>query len=231
MSLTFQEYFVRFERAAIRHKAHLTPLSNGGCIARFGIGPCFAIMSGLHGDEGSGPLSILEWLEALPVETPLRHQFWIAPLVNDDGWDQGKREWQNLDLNRSFNGAAPDFLATIMMDLEIARPDLFLDLHEDSYYEGPYLFQFTGDTHPLVTQLASNLDFETEPWSDLAAWETASETYVRRLGCDYTVTIEVPPVWPLEKRIQKNIQVITWLQENVMLNDRSANQLTQISMI
>jgi len=217
MSLTFQEYFVRFERAALRHKAHLTNLSNNGCIAQFGIGPCFAMMSGLHGDERSGPLAILEWLENLPVEYPLRHRLWIAPLINDDGWNNNKREWHGLDVNRSFNGSAPDFLKTIMMDLDTARPRQFLDLHEDSDFGFPYLFKFTGDEHTLAEQLASHLDLHMQIWSDFAEWETASEVYVRRLGCDYSVTVEVPPQWSLQDRIRLNIQVITWLQENTGL--------------
>jgi hypothetical protein len=215
MPLSFQEYFVRFERAALYQKAHLIQLSNGGCIAQFGTGFRFAIMSGLHGDEPSGPLAILEWLENLPENYSFNNHLWIAPLVNDDGWNTNKREWHNQDLNRSFNETAPDFLKTIMISLKVAQPNAFLDLHEDSSLDFPYIYHFTGDKHPLTLKLASHLGVQLQTWSDFADWETASEIYIRRLGCDRCFTVEVPPKWPLQKRVELHIKSIVWLEEKL----------------
>lgn len=213
--LSFQEYHIRFRRAVLRQKAHLTLLSNGGYVAQLGTGFCFAMMSGLHGDEPSGPLAILKWLESLPDNYQFPSPLWIAPLVNDDGWEKNQREWHSQDLNRSFNQFAPDFLETIMASLEVAQPRFFLDLHEDSDFDFSYVYQFTGDKHSLVAQIASALDVQIQTWSDFSEWETASEIYLRRLGCEYCFTVEASPQWPLQERIELHIKSIDWIQETI----------------
>ncbi len=214
-SLSFQKYYVRFKQAALRQRATLTYLSNGGYIAQFGTGPSFAIMSGLHGDEVSGPLAILEWLENLSDNYKPPSKLWIAPLINDDGWNKKQREWHNIDLNRSFNENAPNFLKEIMTSLKITKPYFFLDLHEDSDLNFSYIYQFINDKHSWTQQLASSLDIQIETWSDFASWETASEIYIRRLGCDYCFTLEASPALTLQNRIKLHINSIVWLENNI----------------
>jgi len=65
--LSFVDFHARFEKIARQLGATLLPLSNNGWTAKWGTSPFFVILSGLHGDEISGPLAILQWLERLHI--------------------------------------------------------------------------------------------------------------------------------------------------------------------
>ncbi len=189
-------------------------LTNGGAIYSVGgPGPRLALLSGLHGDERSGPLALLEWIEQgeLGAFLPPRLALWIAPLLNDAGWDTNERAWKGIDLNRSFTeSAAPAFVRIVMDDLRRRPPALFMDLHEDSEVTYPFVFRYTRDDNDLSRQLQGVLKAEDEPWSDSEMWEGASEVYVRHIGCANSVTIEAPPSWELSDRIAWNLRAVTW---------------------
>lgn len=174
-------------------------------------------MSGLHGDERSGPLAILNWLEETSIANPIPNQWqlWLAPLLNDLGWDRGIRLWNNLDLNRSFNSEAPNFLKPMMSDLAFPCPAIFLDLHEDSTKDYPYVFNYIDDCHGLAINLAQAIGARIETWTLLTEWEGTSESYLRRNGCNHCVTIEAPPIWSLRERLTWNKKAIFWSIEHL----------------
>jgi hypothetical protein len=64
---TSQQYFERFVEAARRHEAHIVMLDHGVYTVRLGQqGTRLAVLTGLHGNEPSGPLALLRWLEETP---------------------------------------------------------------------------------------------------------------------------------------------------------------------
>ncbi len=211
------EYYRRFEIAAAKYQARLTRLEQGGYIATVGNGTRVALMSGLHGDERSGPLAILEWLEQTQEKKliPDGYQLWIAPLVNSLGWDHQSREWNSLDLNRLFNASAPPFLKSIMASLSSPLPCLFLDLHEDSDYRDLYIYHYVGDQHDADVELAQVLGARLQTWSDFGPWQGSGEVFLREQGCNQCITVEIPPTWELPDRIRCARQAIRWMLDNV----------------
>lgn len=174
-------------------------------------------MSGLHGDEKSGPLAILRWLEESSQAelVPNGYQLWVAPLVNDQGWDRGEREWNGQDLNRVFGSNAPSFLSSLMNSLESELPCVFLDLHEDSDRPELYIYHYLGDQHGVDVQLAGVLGAKLVDWSDLHPWEGSGEVFLRRRGCSRCITVEIPPTWSLDVRIDCARQAIRWMSSHV----------------
>jgi predicted deacylase len=214
--MTFQEYNTRFETAmAKRQGVRLSRLANGALIARLGQrGPRLAVIAGLHGDETSGPLALLEWAcTAAEPLVPPGVQLWMAPLLNDLGWDAGVREWNELDLNRSFlpGKQAPAFLRPLVREWRRRPPAMLLDYHEDLESPGEfYIFRFTEEEHDLPERMAEALGIGMWDWTEYAEWEGCSETFLRGLGCTRCVTLEAPTVWPMAQRIECNLQAFGW---------------------
>lgn len=220
-SPTFQEYYRHFEeQMRQRGCTSFTRLLNGALIARVGAdGPCLAIIAGVHGDERSGPLALLEWVSShdAPLIPPGR-RLWLLPLLNDEGWDANRREWRGLDLNRSFlsRETPPELLRPIMDDWRAQRPDIFLDLHEDADNPGhPYVFRYPEDRHGLAERLAAHLGAGLVDWTDFDEWEGSDEVYLRRLGCTRCLTIETAGDWSLEECIRWNIKAVQWCVERL----------------
>lgn len=211
--LNSHDYYLRFAAAARGHNGDLTQLEHGGSLATFGEGPRLALMSGLHGDERSGPLAILQWLEESSGKelVPRGCQLWVAPLVNAHGWDAGVREWNGQDLNRLFGSDAPPFLSAIMNSLDSQLPCVFLDLHEDSDRPELYIYHYVEDRHDVDVQLAEALGATLVAWSDFGPWEGSGEVFLRRRGCQRCITIEIPPTWSLDERIGYARRAIEWM--------------------
>jgi hypothetical protein len=220
--LTFQEYY-RLFKAGLQDNpcTSLRQLAHGGLIAQVNdCGPCLAVISGLHGDERSGPLALLEWAcrQKGPF-CPNDKRVWVLPLLNDQGWDKNKRKWLELDLNRAFlpgGEGIPVFVQEVMEEWAKRPPNLFLDIHEDSVRPNePYLFWYKEEAHDLALRLAEYLQAKSEPWDDFDYWRGSDEVYLRTLGCDHCITIESPAGWPMQERIRWNLAAMEWCIEHL----------------
>ena len=220
--LTFQEYYRLFKTGLQDDPCtSLHQLAHGGLIAQINSrGPCLAIISGLHGDERSGPLALLEW--ACRKDGPLcpeDKQVWLLPLLNDQGWDKQERKWQEVDLNRSFlpgGEGTPVFVQEVMNEWSHRPPVMFLDIHEDSTKpDEPYLYWYKEETHDLALRLAEHLQAKSEPWDDFDYWRGSDEVYLRSLGCQQCITIESPAGWSMEERIKWNLSAVKWCLERL----------------
>jgi predicted deacylase len=215
--LSFQEYY-RLFRTGLPDKpcTSVRQLAHGGLIARINdCGPCLAVISGLHGDERSGPLALLEW--ACKQDGPLcpeDRRVWLLPLLNDQGWDKNERMWQEVDLNRAFHTDKEDtplFVREVMEEWSIRLPEMFLDIHEDDTRPtDPYLYWYKEETHDLALRLAEHLQAKAEPWDDFEYWRGSDEVYLRTIGCQHCVTIESPMGWPMDERIKWNLAAVEW---------------------
>lgn len=220
-AMTFQEYTTRFEAAlAKRPGVRLSRLANGAPVARVGSrGPGLAVIAGLHGDETSGPLALLEWVSTAPEPlVPHGVRLWLAPLLNDRGWDLGVRDWDGLDLNRSFlpGRQAPEFLSPLLTEWRRRPPAMLLDYHEDLESPGKaYIFRYTEEDHDLPERMARALGIELCDWTEFDEWLGCSELFARGLGCTRCITLETPTVWPMAQRIAWNLQALRWSVENL----------------
>ncbi len=220
--LTFQEYY-RLFKAGLQGDpcTGLRQLAHGGLIAQVNdCGPCLAVISGLHGDERSGPLALLEWVcEQNGPLCPGDRRVWLLPLLNDQGWDKKERKWQEVDLNRAFlpkGEGTPLFVQEVMQEWARRPPDLFLDIHEDALRpDEPYLFWYKEETHDLALQLAEYLQAKSESWDDFEYWRGSDEVYLRTLGCRRCITIESPAGWPMQERIRWNLAAVGWCLEHL----------------
>jgi predicted deacylase len=225
-SITSQEFAIRFESALAGHPGvRQTRLPNGTPLAIIGDrGPRLAVVAGLHGNETSGPLALLEW--ACSTRQPLvppGMQLWLAPLLNNLGWDAGVRDWDGLDLNRSFlpGRKAPAFLRPLLQDWRRRPPAMLLDLHEDAENPGfAYLFRYTEEEHDLPERMAGDLGIQMVDWTEFAEWLGCSELFARSLGVTHCVTLEAPTIWPMEQRIACNLQALHWTLSHISDNNR-----------
>ena len=215
-NLSFKEFNTRFKKAALERGAKVRTLANGCCVAVFRPRKKFrlAVMAGLHGDERSGPMALLDWIENAEIKSD--HGLWIAPLINDFGWDNQRRRWHMIDLNRHFEKeSAPKFINQTMRSIKKFDPTVFLDLHEDvtSY---PYIFKREDDGEDsFLSQLQTKLKVEYEPWKYFSEWNGSSENYARLLGCKVATTIEAPNRWPLDRRIDYHISAVKWCYRQI----------------
>jgi predicted deacylase len=209
--LSFQEFHDRVNIAASRHAGSVQWLDNGGAQVRIGDQhlPAICIVSGLHGDERSGPIAILRLLERANLLLPVGYSLLVFPLVNDVGWNARTREWSTLDLNRSFGlPHAPKFLQQIADEIARSRPPGFLDLHEDSDTDFPYIFRYLRDDPEFALELQAELSARDEWWDDNPGWAGASECHARAHGSRVAATLEAPPVWALERRVEWNMKAV-----------------------
>jgi predicted deacylase len=181
----------------------ISRLSNGAPVLRKDApAPVLSLLSGLHGDERSGPLflkMLLEEWRADPGRMP-NVGLLVVPVLNDVGWDQRGRLWNGKDLNQQFAAETDCQVARDLMEVYSDAPPAFhWDLHEDDEVNCEYVFEYEQDTHDFSRRLASHLGCRTERWSKP---DSSSECFVRSLGVRHVVTTEANPATPFAARFQ-----------------------------
>lgn len=167
--------------------------------------PLVGVLAGLHGDEISGPLTILDWLRGMDK---VKFDCSLFPLANNSGWDTNSREWEKFDLNRAFNQLkGPLFVRQMMRALRATPPAIFLDLHEAGPAKASWIFQYVKDTR-ISDYLQKSLKLRCVPWDDGAEWKYCSEVFVRKLGCSSCITVEAAGTLKMKERILRNIEII-----------------------
>ena len=186
--MNFFQYNQKLLKQAEKNKLSTQRLSNDAVVVRGGKGVRVVIVSGLHGDEKSGPLGILDWLSKSGFRAKV--SFLIIPLINNEGWNKSERLWRGKDLNRAFGQKRVDFIDELGKILTDFRPELFLDFHEDEK-EDSYFYRLAKKEYPLYYFLKRSLALSERSWGSFEKWKGSSEVFVRRLGCKKAVTIEL----------------------------------------
>ncbi len=217
-TMTFDEFYTRFERAANAHGFSRSDITGGARIYQLaGSNEGIAVLSGLHGEERAGPIAVLRWLETAPVGrlVPPGARVWLLPLFSRAAWDSHLRTPGGVNRNDIWGPGATNRSAASMeveKSLRAFRPQTFLDLHEDSSDEKGegYIFGYHEDEE-YAPALANALQCSVEPWRfrDKSA-RGASETFVRMLGCMRTTTVETPQSLALADRVHFHIQALQW---------------------
>jgi predicted deacylase len=133
------------------------------------------------------------------------------PVVNVDGWDHNERLWDGIDLNDAFlpEKAPPDVLA-VMQRLQVLKPDVFVDLHEDSTRDFNFVYRL-DDTEQMPTDLAHALGATIMEWTPSPGWDGTSEVFVRSLGTPVATTLETTPHAPIRSRVAWHKQALNWI--------------------
>ena len=103
------------------------------------------IFAGIHGDEESGILAVMQFLHHLERDHAIAefYELFLYPVCNPWGFEEGRREGESgRDLNRCFwpdgtRGEEPEVLL-LEQDLQAKRFDGIIALHTDDTSEGIY---------------------------------------------------------------------------------------------
>jgi hypothetical protein len=221
-NLPAEKYMERFARAAKRHGFRARYLSGGRCVYYLGRGPGkVAIISGIHGEERSGPVSLLTWLEGNKRGSliPKKVSLLVCPLVGHDAWNNKTRlENGRMNLNSVWaKERAPGYIHELKREIKNFDPSVFVDIHEDCTIKDkePYLFRnkrVKGMIRGL--QVALGVSRKKGLWES-PEYKGTSETFVFDLGCKETTTLETPQTKPIKSRVGFDLAAIKWIIEHL----------------
>lgn len=181
-----------------------------------GLGRPVVAVSGIHGDESSGPAGLLAWLDdreggawhgrpvvALPTASP---EAYALGLRSAPGWS---------DLNRAFSGAplpagdpAPARAREIMGRIAALEPAFVLDFHEsdENWDDSPFLtfvLPYEGAGAPgaaaLAMRLRDGLGGRTVATAGPAPAGSLCDASSRALGVPALI-VEIPEAWAMAER-------------------------------
>lgn len=100
--------------------------------------------AGIHGDEISGPLAILELIRRFDWRSLRRTRVVLLPVGNPWGFDHHRRtNAAGRDLNRGFGGKLLCGENRLLYDaVKDEKPELFLSLHEDDEQGAFYMYAY-----------------------------------------------------------------------------------------
>jgi len=218
--LTHEDYMKRFSLAAEKHNFSSVDLGSSRKVFYLGNGAIrLALISGIHGEERAGPISLLKFLERTKAGKliPSNVSLLISPLLGFDAWDKQSRENEEINLNEAWSKkAAPDYIHQLKIELENFKPDLFFDFHEDSTIEDeePYLFRRKANKN-IIFELQDALDVCRKKgiWRKSVEYPGSSESFAHSIGCPETTTVETPQTQPLRNRVGFDLAILDWVMK------------------
>ena len=118
------------------------------------------INAGIHGNEPAGVAFVLQLVEQL-ARNPYRQlsiAIDIIPIVNPWGWVHDIRfNRDGIDINRDFSTFDSREARIIADFLEDRHYDLMLDLHEDPYASGFYVYQYGIEDKTIAENLIDTI--------------------------------------------------------------------------
>ncbi|MFT3992205.1 MAG: M14 family metallocarboxypeptidase [Luteolibacter sp.] len=201
--------------------------------------PVVYLSSGIHGDEPSGPLALLELMRA-DLFTDEIHWL-ICPALNPEGLSAATREnASRVDLNRGYwSLTSPETVAHVSWLKQKPTPRLFISLHEDWETSGFYFYEINllpDDPERSLAILESVAPwFPPEPnaiidghdirgpgWIYHAAepdlpegWPEA--IYLAKNGCPLSYTFETPSQAPLARRVAAHMAAVKAACKNSLI--------------
>lgn len=184
---------------------------------------CFS--AGIHGDETSAPIAVLEFLRAWKKERYPNVKIILFPVANPWGYDRGKnRNGAHRNLNRHFCGAPlRDENKLLYHAVKREHLDLFCALHEDDGKKDFYFYVYDRakrwdplyDTilktaerfiplcnHPTIYNLTAThgVVFNKR--------DGAFEDRLNRDGVPHSLCLEVSDTLPFESMIAVNLALM-----------------------
>lgn len=220
--VSFKEVATYIRLLGIRRRArHIRQLDNSAPLLSWGDveAPCVFLLGGVHGDEPSGSLALVQLLELVDLTrwcTDNALSLRVLPILNDEGWDTQTRRWRGIDLNRSFLDSphTPYIVDQLLEEFREQPPTMFVDFHEDDTQPGPYLFRHVDDDPAFVSAMAEYLSADVETWETSHEWEGASEMPVRKLGAKFVTTVEHPGTYSQDVAVAWQYSAVEWVMQH-----------------
>lgn len=219
-NLSAQDYMTRFKKAADKHGFKHKELSAGRAMFTLGTGKMrVSMISGIHGEERSGPVALLSWLELTPKGRLIGDHvsLFVCPLVGHQAWNMNEREEKkNLNLNQVWRWkSAPKYVQELRTELTKFKSDMYMDFHEDSTIEDkePYVFREkkTGEYIKIIQTTFSLSKTKGVFKRSNPEYHGTSEDFALRLGCKNTTTIETPLDKYLRFRVGFNLALLKYV--------------------
>ena len=174
-------------------------LVNGAKIYQYGR-PKIFLMSGVHGEERAGVMALLTILK-----NDLK-DVWILPCLNVQGHKELNRFCNGDNLNHEFQGDTTiDFMQELMEIIKNNKPDLFVDLHEDTEEDCNYIWSnFKNTMNKEVELYCERNDYGYFCYPDSAYYKYSSETWARSIGIPNAYTTESYSYQPFQDRLKVN---------------------------
>jgi murein peptide amidase A len=199
--------------------------------------PRLYLSSGIHGDEISGPLALLEMIRQ-PGSFAAFHVT-MFPILNPNGFARGLRaNWDEIDLNRDYrNSRSVEIKSHIETLLTLGRFDASMLLHEDYEGIGAYLYELNDTLEPglgakIIAAMGLHVPIDLRPEieeapahggiisrrdlivklggiEDLPEWAEAIYLTVHHTEVSYTT--ETPKPFPIEARVKAQIAAVETL--------------------
>ena len=186
------------------------------------------LSSGIHGDEPSGPLALLQLLAQ--NQWPAQTDIWLVPCLNPTGFHLNTRENNaGVDLNREYRHPIHAEVRAHIAWLE-QQPsfDLTLILHEDWEASGFYVYELNPENRPslaepIIQALNALCPIEAAPTVD--GWDCragiirphvppgerpqwAEALYLITHKSPQSYTLETPSDYPLPLRVQAHVHAV-----------------------
>jgi hypothetical protein len=201
--------------------------------------PRIYLSSGIHGDEISGPIALLEMLRR--SDFFMNHETTIFPILNPDGLAQSTRgNADGVDLNRDYREPKSAEIASHVATLQtLGRFDAAMLLHEDFEGTGAYLYELNEtllpmlggnimaamgqhvpiDLRPEIEEVQAtdgiiqrrDIVLKHGPIEERPDWPEAIYLSVHHTQASFTT--ETPMPFPLEQRVKAQMAAVTTLLE------------------
>jgi hypothetical protein len=244
---------VNAARAAGWTVRHLSPMEIGPrpwfqCIAPDGdsASPRLYLSAGIHGDEISGPLALLEMIRQPRFFAAF--DVTVFPILNPNGLARGVRtNPDEIDLNRDYrNSRSLEIKGHIETLLTLGRFDASMMLHEDYEGIGAYLYELNNTLDPglgasIIAAMGRHVPIDLRPEIDEAParggvisrrdlvtklgrledrLEWAEATYLMVNHTEVSYTIETPKPFPIEERVNAQIAAVETLMNALKSRDQ-----------
>ncbi len=208
--------------------------------------PHIYLSAGIHGDEISGPLALLEMLRQPDFFAAFEAT--IFPMLNPDGLALGVRgNAAGIDLNRDYrNSKSTEIASHIDVLKTLGRFDAAMMLHEDFEGIGAYLYELNDALSPtlgreIIAAMGRHVPIDQRPeieeapahggvisrkdllakhgrFEDRPDWPEAIYLSVNHTQVSYTT--ETPKPFPIEQRVQAQIAAIRTLLQAIQIKVR-----------
>jgi murein peptide amidase A len=200
--------------------------------------PRLYLSAGIHGDEISGPLALLEMIRQPGFFADFNVT--MFPILNPNGLARGIRtNWDEIDLNRDYrNSRSLEIKGHIETLLTLGRFDASMMLHEDYEGIGAYLYELNNTLDPglgasMIAAMGFHVPIDLRPEIDEAPahggvisrrdlatklggrledrLEWAEATYLMVYHTEVSYTIETPKPFPIKARVNAQIAAVETL--------------------
>lgn len=183
---------------------------------------CFS--AGIHGDETSGPLAILEFLRGFKKGQYAETKIILLPVCNPWGYDHNRRTNGHLNLNRHFCDRRLSGESALLYNaVHREKLSLFCALHEDDTKNDFYFYAYskTRRWDPFYDAIfhaaapflprCTHRTIHHNPADRGIVWnkrDGAFEDRMSRDGVLYSLCLEISDTLPIESRVVLNVALM-----------------------